>query len=235
MNITFQFLLARTMRRIFLALALSSSSSFSIAEANIVLLGNMPQLSDSLPSVNLNPSRLKAQLFTLGNQDFFPTTVHLRIGQFQGSLASFATPIVEIRDASNSIIGDTLASFELVSTLVSGIQTETFAVADPSFRLMANSRYALVVSSNAPTSNTNTSFSYVSWYASQPGVLPTGTATWNGQAFSNGAGFGSSNTGLSSFQIEGVAAPIPEPSTAFLLVFGFLTIGVLRNKLGRPT
>jgi Caspase domain len=191
-----------------------------LANADTTIIGNLPQSGDYYPSVNLNPSRLKAELFTMGGTAYTPTTIKLRIGELLGSRLDFATPTVEIRSVTGTLIGPTLMNFALAAPLTTGIQTAVFTSSNPAFSFSPNQSYALVVGSNARASQDNNAFSYVSWYASAPNIIPTGQANWLGQQFNGGTGFGFSNSGLSSFQISGYATPttLPQPKSFGLFI-----------------
>jgi hypothetical protein len=117
--------------------ALCTSCYVATSHATTVIIGNMPQTSDSRPSVNLNPERQKAQLFTMGDTSYVPTLVQLRLGASLGTFADFAVPYLSIRAVIAGNVGTPLAYFSATAPLVEGIQTAFFTPKNPSFALLA--------------------------------------------------------------------------------------------------
>jgi len=186
----------------------------SINMANAIFISNLPQNNDAAFNFIDNTS-IKAMGFTVDSNDYILKYAEIRLDTAPGAL-----PVAEVWADSGGSPGGPLHTF-ISPVMANGIFTYVF-MADPGnpFTFLANQTYWLVVSKGGGLD--------FGWVGSNPGIVPTGTATHFGEAYSTNLGgtWGPSGV-LNSFRIE--CNLVPEPSGILGLAVG-VALAVMRRK-----
>lgn len=165
-------------------------------------------------------TRSFAQGFTMGSSDYLldSVTMGLRVN------AAGRAFNLELFSGSPDPDGSSLVSFTVPVLNTTGDELYTFNP-DSAITLQANTTYWLVA-----YSLTTGSLNQIQWLRSNPGVAPTGIATYAGARFNSPATVPPTTalTLLSIFEINGTAvvSPVPEPSS------GIAALAILAVVLG---
>jgi len=219
-----------------LALAATILALLSGPEAgagSIVVIGDYPQTNDgTLSSVtSLYGTYAKAVGFTMGGQSYGLDSVTLRLMEQVGSSSTLSVEL--FGGTSSTLSGPALVGFN-PAPIPSVAGNVTFTPTT-SFVLQAGASYWLEVSGQSDTLNG------IVWYASNPGVSPTGVATSAGALFTDQLGSQSAlepSSIMNTFQVMGSSevgiTSIPEPAGliqgAFSVALGLVYAGW---RLGR--
>ena len=151
----------------------------------------------------------KAVGFTMPGASYDLGSITLRLMEQAGSTDSLS---VQLYGGVDNPSGPVLAQFN--SPAIPNVASDVVFTPTAPFTLKANDTYWIYV---AGTSNT---LDGIVWYASTPGIPPSGVATAAGARFSSkGAGVSSLSPSsvMNTFQVTGtlIAAPaVPEPSSS---------------------
>jgi hypothetical protein len=176
--------------------------------AGSIVIGNLSQSKDQTSSVvsALGGSYSKAVGFTMGADAYELDSVTVRLLEQAGSQSTLSIHLYGGTPTDPS--GPALVDFDApaIPMIVGNV---TFTPTS-SFVLQARTTYWLDLTG---TSNV---LGGIAWYASNPGILPTGVATSDGARFTNqGSALTelASSTVLNSYQINGTVVPVgvPEP------------------------
>lgn len=213
-------------RKCFITAALIVGLSLISAQTRAAdILSNLPGNDASSTALSTTGTNAKAAAFTMPGTAYTLDSVVLRLGNFE----SADTLLLEIRNDAGGNPGSTvLATF--TSPTGQGASTLDYTFTPTTtFTLSSSTNYWLV----AAVSNGS-----VAWRANNPGIAPTGVATYNGikSTNNNGTSWASSTT-INSFSITGTA--VPEPSTVILSGLAVSAIAATsyfrRRKSGSPT
>lgn len=194
---------------------------FTVVPARaVVLIGNLTAPEGSTQDqigVDGGPDNWVAVSFTMPPEFYSVSNAVLRIVE---NVALDGMPALSLwRDVAGAP-GDNLMGFS-VPTLQSGVQNYTFNPLGP-VALGASETYWLVVG--------NTGAGNYGWRKSQPPTDPSGIAGFGNYIGSANAGATWNPANLAErykFEINGVL--VPEPSTAFLFLIGFVALGMRRR------
>jgi hypothetical protein len=184
-----------------------------------VVIGNYPPANDGTQSAGLNLTRRKALSFTMPAGDAYNiTSVTLRLGNY---LTPDDNVLLEIRDHT----GVTTAPGAAVLGTFTAPGSGSTAVGDFVFTpngtvtLQAATSYWIYVYGDVGAFD---------WKASNPGITPTGIATYGGSSLftSNSGTTWSNSSGLNTFQIDGELVPAP----GALAIMGLGLLGTARRR-----
>jgi hypothetical protein len=132
---------------------------------------------------------------------------------------------LELYEGSPNPAGSAVATFTVPTLNTLGFGTYTFTP-DAAATLLPDTTYWLVA-----YSLTTGSGNQIQWAQSNPGVTPTGIATYAGARFNSPATLPPTAqvTLLNSFQIDATPRAVPEPSTVGL-VFGSLAVVMVMQR-----
>jgi hypothetical protein len=179
--------------------------------ASIVVIGNYPQTNDgNLTSVtSLYGNSAKAVGFTMGPQSYSLASVTLRLMEQIGSNSTLSVEL--FGGTPSTLSGPALVNFN--SAAIPQLAGNVTFTPTTSFVLQAGASYWLELSGQSDT------LDGIVWYASNPGVSPTGVATSMGALFSDQLGSPAAfqrSSVMNTFQVTGSGnadiTSIPEPA-----------------------
>lgn len=157
-----------------------------------LMLGNFPPSNDGTSTSGITTTRFKGIGFTNGADIWVLQSVKVRLSLTSTS----AIPTVQIRTGMTSSSAGLLVHSLSPPVFVTGNADHTFT-SDGTFSFAVNTQYWLVVRNGNNVAGMN-------WLASNPGLVPTGSATYNQGLFTqNGTSF-TGSASLNTFEINGI-------------------------------
>lgn len=197
-----------------LALAVAGTSASAA-----VVIGNYPFANDGTQSAGLNLTRRKALSFTMpAGTGYNITSVTLRLGNY---ITPTDTVVLEIRDHTGATTAPGLSILGTFTAPASG------AAANADFVFTPNGTVTLQPATSYWIYAYGTVGAF-DWKASNPGITPTGIATYaGGSLFSTTSGSTwTVSASLNTFQIDGELVPAP----AALAALGLGLLGAPRRR-----
>lgn len=210
------------MKELYLLGVVSVLLAVSPAQAT-PLISNLPCCGQITNLTAAIANNLAAGFALPAGTDYSLTSVTLNMSVFTGG-----SVILTLHGGSASApSGAALAAFDNPNFPSGAATPYTFTPSSP-FTLLANTNYWLVLQGDGNTQNT------VNWNSAQPGLTPTGIATFLGQTSDSGFPPTTATTSANrfAFQVDGevVTSDVPEPGTYTLLATGLAAMCWRRRR-----
>jgi len=218
-------------RLVLVAVIMAVACGPEVRAGSTVIIGNYPQANDgTLTAVtSLDGTVAKAVGFTMSGQSYGLDSVMLRLME-QANSTSILT--VQLYGGTTQPAGSPLVTFN--SPVIPNVASDVKFTPLTPYTLLANTTYWIYVR------GTSNDFNGIVWYASTPGIVPTGLATSAGSLLGSralGVSGLSVSTVLNTFAVAGILGPapsIPEPSSVIsattALVAGLAYAGWRRRR-----